>query len=118
MNHIKLWILIVHIFHLLLVFSVTFGFLLPNKFLIYHLVSWPLVWLHWNLNNDYCFLTQYERKLKNKISPHNKSDNKSNSEFMKKIFNNMGIYMSVEKILILTKILFTTSWLISAYRYF
>ena len=34
------------------------------------------------------------------------------------IFNNMGIMLPVEKIHLLTQMLFTASWTISSYRYF
>ena len=118
MDYIKILLLLIHIFHKILVITVMCGFLFPKKYLIYHLISWPLVWLHWELNNNYCFLTQIERRLNEKINPKIKNKEKNNSEFMKKIFNDMGIYISVEKIDILTKLIFTTSWLITVFRYF
>jgi hypothetical protein len=112
--------LVIHIFHKLFVYFVVFGFLLPKKYLIYHLVTWPLVWFHWKTNNGYCFLTQLESRLNNKDSPNvvEAHANSGDSEFMRQLFNNIGIVISLERIHLLTEILFTTSWVISFYRYF
>ena len=112
--------LVIHFFHKLIVYLIVFGFLLPKKYLIYHLVTWPLVWFHWKTNNGYCFLTQLESRLNNKDSPNvvEAHANSSDSEFMRQLFNNIGIVISLERLHLLTEILFTTSWVISSYRYF
>ncbi len=112
--------LVIHFFHKLFVYFIVFGFLLPKKYLIYHLIVWPLVWLHWKTNNNYCFLTQLESKLNGKESPNviEAHANSGDTEFMKRLFNNMGIVMPIERIHLLTRILFTTSWIISSNRYF
>ena len=112
--------LVIHIFHKFFVYFIVFGFLLPKKYLRYHLFAWPLVWLHWKTNNGYCFLTQLENRLNGKESPNviEAHANSTDAEFMKRLFNNMGIIMPIERIHLLTNILFTASWVISSYRYF
>ena len=112
--------LVIHFFHKLFVYFIVFGFLLPKKYLIYHLIAWPLVWFHWKTNNNYCFLTQIENRLNEQNVPNvvEAQENSGDTEFMKRLFNSMGIMISLERIHLLTQILFTTSWTISSYRYF
>ena len=43
--------------------------------------------------------------------------NSGDSEFMRGLFNNMGIVLSLQKVHLLTRVLFTVSWFISYYRY-
>ena len=111
---------VLHILHKLIVYFMVFGFLLPKKYLIYHLIVWPLVWLHWKTNNNYCFLTQLESKLNGKESPNviEAQADSTDTEFMKQLFNSIGIIMPIERIHLLTRIMFTTSWTISSYIYF
>ena len=50
--------LIVHTIHKLLVYFTIFGFLLPRKYLICHLLVFPIILFHWILNDNKCAFTQ------------------------------------------------------------
>ena len=39
------------------------GCFLPKQFLIYHVFLWPLIFLHWCMNDGKCILTTFEFKL-------------------------------------------------------
>jgi hypothetical protein len=100
--------------HGLFVLFLFFGFLLPKKYLLLHLVTWPLVWLHWQLNNQKCILTEWEFNLRDEPIPHIKDNH---SPFMKKFFRiTLGRNISNESIYYLTNIGFTIAWLITLLR--
>jgi len=52
---------IIFILHILLLVFAVLGCLLPKKWLILHLLVWPLIIIHWLTNNDNCILTQLEK---------------------------------------------------------
>jgi hypothetical protein len=51
--------------HRLIVYFMTIGFIFPYDYLIYYLPLWPIVWLHWQLNNNVCVLTEIEYIIRN-----------------------------------------------------
>ena len=59
---------VVKIVHLLVVLFISFGFLLPKEYLWIHLCGWPLIRIHWLMNNNYCILSQIEIALTKHIS--------------------------------------------------
>ena len=44
-------------------FALIFGFFIPDKYLIYYLIIWPAIYIHWLFNDDKCMLTDIENKL-------------------------------------------------------
>lgn len=50
------------ILHLTSTFFLFFGCLVPQKFLWVHVLFWPLVFLHWQLNNGNCIITDLQKK--------------------------------------------------------
>lgn len=108
---------IINFIHTIYVLLMTFGFVLPESFLQYYLFLWPITWLHWQFNNNKCFLTQLEYRLKGeKDSP--KSDKDHDYPFMRKLyFNLFNIKFSDKQIhnIIILKI--NIFWLIGAARY-
>jgi hypothetical protein len=50
-------------FHHFVFFTIFFGFLLPKRFLKYHLYILLIAFLHWQTNNQECILTQIQQKL-------------------------------------------------------
>ena len=105
---------LVQIIHILFISVVIFGCLFPPRFLIYHLILWPGLLLHWKLNNNKCFLTEIEKKLRGTKT----TLLQDNWSFSKNILNSMGL-----SIVIKTKntenffhIIYILSWLISLFR--
>jgi hypothetical protein len=112
MNEILIGLII--FIHELLIYFLIFGFLLSKNYLIYHIIFLPVTYIHWMTNNDKCFLTDLEYKLKNKDSPYT-HDNAN--PFMKRFFSKFGINLTDDNTYKLTMILFVSSWLISLYKY-
>ncbi len=51
------------VLHLASTFFLFFGCLVPQKFLWVHVLFWPLVFLHWQLNNGNCIVTDFQKKV-------------------------------------------------------
>ena len=49
--------------HLVSTLFLFFGCLVPQKFLWVHALFWPLVFLHWQLNNGNCIITDLQKKV-------------------------------------------------------
>lgn len=103
--------LIVHILHRILVYFNLFGFLLPKKYLIYHLFLWPIILIHWLTNNNKCFLTQLEIQLSGN------NWGKKESDFGIGIAKSFGINLSKKETDKISITLATISWLISLIRF-
>ena len=106
----------IHIFHRILTYFTLFGFLLPRKYLIYHLFFYPSMIIHWMTNNNKCILTELEIKLSGR------SWSEFESSFGIKLFNSLGFNIKKDKNTsdFITKLYITTytiSWFISLYRY-
>lgn len=104
--------------HKLIVYLMLFGFLLPQKYLYLHLIAWPAVYLHWQLNNDKCFLTELEYTLKDieydKI-PKSKDDH--DFPFMRRIFNDdLGLQLTDLQIHTYILKYLTIVWFVSLIR--
>lgn len=101
---------VIYIIHIILVYFIILGFLLPYEYLWIHLLTFPLIVLHWKTNNDKCILTEYEytsEQIDNKKAP-----------FMQKFFASYGLNLNDKDADKATYILFTTTWLISCIRYY
>ena len=46
--------------HLLVAVLIIIGPFLPGRYLIYYLLLWPMLHIHWHLNNGMCMLTELE----------------------------------------------------------
>lgn len=107
--------------HTLIVLFLFWGFLLPKKYLIYHLIAWPIVWLHWQLNNQRCILTEWEFKLRGiddaQIIKVTENDSPFMRKFYKVIFGNDKT-ISNETIHNSVVFGFTFAWIISLIRKF
>jgi len=79
---IKFFKLIVICIHIFILFALIFGFFIPGKYLIYYLIIWPAIYIHWLFNDDRCMLTDIENKL---------NDNHYNNvdEYRYKNYNNV-----------------------------
>jgi hypothetical protein len=107
--------------HTLIVFFLSWGFLLPKKYLIYHLFAWPIVWLHWQLNNQRCILTEWEFKLRGIDDAQIIKVTENDSPFMRKLYKMIfGDKKSIsnETLHYSIIILFTLAWIISLIRIF
>ena len=56
---------LLYILHISLFFIITIGPFLPGKYLIYYLFFWPGMYIHWQLNDGMCMLTDIEFKISN-----------------------------------------------------
>jgi hypothetical protein len=112
---------ILHLIHKLLVYYVIFGCFLPKKYSKYHYWIWPLIWLHWKTNNNYCIFSQWELTLREQeylLKTVDKDHQDGDTAFMKILFKELfNIDMTVRKADVLTNTLFTISCLISLYRF-
>ena len=108
--------LLIHIFHRVFTYFTLFGFLLPKKYLIYHLLCFPGILIHWMTNNNKCILTELEIQLSGK------SWSEYESEYSIKLLKSFGINVKKDKNTkdFITKLYitsYTISWLISLIRY-
>ena len=102
-----------NIIHFLVGFPALFGFLLPKKYLIYHLSLYPLFLFHWYTNNGNCFFTEIEKKITNYVP------GTSPPLFLHELLMKFGInidYDNEQQKQLLNQIIFGTSWLISYIR--
>jgi hypothetical protein len=96
------------IIHKLIVFFMFFGFLLPKKYLWLHLLMYPIVRLHWFLNNNKCFLTELQfENVQGDDYP-----------FMKQFFRDIGFNLSNQQLQYITDYGLLFCWLISFVRLF
>ena len=58
-----LLLFLVYVLHNVCWIFVAFGFLLPPKYLIYYILVWPLILLHWLTNDNQCILIQIKNKM-------------------------------------------------------
>ena len=110
-------ITVVHIIHRLLVYFMMFGFIIPHKYLFLHIITFPFVYLHWQLNNDKCILTELEYKLKGidyKFVPKTSDDH--DYPFMRKIFSDFGLNLTDQQIHKFIIKYLTGAWFISVLR--
>ena len=111
---------ILKIIHRIIVIFVVIGCTLPKKFLIYHIILFPGLLIHWKTNNNYCILTQIENNLRNKKTTKTVNEDHDQAvSFMKPFFKDIfNIDLDIETCDKLTIVMFTISWLISFIRYF
>jgi len=97
-----------------------FGCLLPPEYLWIHLLLWPIVYIHWQFNDNKCCITQLELYLKNNTiedAPTVEQDHSNEYYFLRKFLADYNLDLTNEEMHIGTNILFTTSWLISLIRF-
>lgn len=114
-------ICILNAFHKLLVYFMIFGCLLPEKYLWIHLLLWPIVYVHWQFNDEKCCLTQLELYLKyntsRKDAPKVEHDHGEDFYFLRKLLADFNLNLTIEQMHTGTYVVFTTSWFISFIRY-
>ncbi len=101
--------------HKLIVYFMILGFLLPYKYLYIFLLTWPIVYIHWQLNNDMCCLTQLEYYLKNKPNPPTSKED-HDYPFAKKFLSIFNINLPNDKIHQFILINLTILWFIGLLR--
>lgn len=107
----------IELIHEIFVIVMIYGFILPKPFLKYYLFLWPLTWLHWQFNNDKCFLTQMEYRFKGikEESPISSKDH--NYPFMRKLYSKFNINLSDDQIHTFIIMKINIFWLIGVMRY-
>lgn len=113
----KLLKMLLNLIHKLLVYFMVFGVLLPEKYIFYFVITWPCIYLHWQLNNNRCILTELEYYLDNKPYPPT-VDKDHDYPFIKSALKDFGV--SADDIEIHYGIMygFTILWIIGMIRYF
>lgn len=108
---------VVYLIHKLFVYFLIFGAFLPEKYLFYYIIAWPITYIHWQINNNRCILTQLEYALDDKPYPPT-VDKDNDSPFMKTIFDELNIKASNSEIHYTIVYGNTIFWLIGVIRYF
>jgi hypothetical protein len=86
---------IINIIHLLIGVIVYIGVFLPEKYLIWYILSIILIHSHWQFNNGYCILTTIEYQLRCiPISAYYDSPVVKN--FVKKILDKLNIKTDID----------------------
>ena len=87
------------------------------KYLIYYILSWPLIYLHWKFNSNRCFLTELEYWIESKPYP-STVNNDNNYPFVRsmtgKLFDNLT-NIQLHQLVIGT---FTFAWFVGLIRYY
>jgi hypothetical protein len=112
----KLICYIMKAMHYFVVLFITLGAFIPKKYLVYFLFAWPILYLHWQMNNNKCLLTQIECWLDNQ--PYcNVTDN--DFPFVTNMLNYLHIEITgnEQKNRIMNSGL-TCFWLFGMYRYY
>lgn len=105
----KILFIITTYIHKLIVYTMLFGFLLPEKYLIYFLLLGIIVYLLLKFNNDKCILTEFQNYLENK------QNNKKT--FIEYMFKEFRIYLRRNELNFIHKFI-QISWIIGILRYF
>ena len=108
---------VVYLIHKLFVYFLILGAFLPEKYLFYYIISWPITYIHWQFNEQRCILTQLEYFMDNKPYPP-KVEEDQDFPFMKSIFDEIGIKMSNSELHNTVIWSNTIFWLIGVIRYF
>ena len=107
---------LIRLVHQLLIYFILLGVFLPNKYLFFYLITWPLIYLHWQFNSNKCALTQLEYWIQS--IPYPKSTNSNNTyPFVRSISGNLFTNTSndlMHKIIISC---FTLFWFVGLIRY-
>lgn len=61
----KNWIPFFHFLHFVIIIPSELGFLLPKKYLPYHVLMIYIIFCHWQSNNHKCITTQIQNNLAN-----------------------------------------------------
>jgi hypothetical protein len=97
--------------HFSLGIFIVFGFLIPKKYLIFHIVFWPLLVIHWKTNNNKCVLTQVEHFL-------NDTKETNDEPFILKHVKNFGFNVTEKFVDKMMFMIFTIPWLFTCWRLF
>ena len=108
---------IVRTIHILLIIFFFAGAFIPKKYLILFIFTWPLLYLHWQTNNNKCIFTEIEYWLDD--NEEEVLNQYENFPFMTCMLNGLNIKIKGKKTkyYIFCTIL-TFFWLIGLYRYF
>jgi hypothetical protein len=99
---------------LVFIFSIV-GFIMPEPFLFYFLFVWPAIYLHWQINDNNCILSDLEHYYIDGKKP--PSGNKYEFPFLQKQFANAGIKLKHLDIYNFFIYGLTTFWIIGLIRY-
>jgi|Laugrespbdmm15sd_2_1035082.scaffolds.fasta_scaffold28858_2 hypothetical protein len=99
---------------LVFIFSIV-GFMMPEPFLFYFLFIWPTIYLHWQINDNNCILSDLEHYyIDGKTPP---SGNKYEFPFLQKQLANAGIKLKHLDIYHFFIYGLTAFWIIGLIRY-
>ena len=108
---------VVYFIHKLFVYFLVLGVFLPEKYLFYYIIAWPITYIHWQFNDNRCILTELEYFLDDK--PYPPTINKDHDfPFIKSILEKLNIKMSNSELHYTSIYCNTILWLIGVIRYF
>lgn len=118
----KLLVYLINKIHKILIYFWGLGFMLPKKYLTYHLPWFPLIIMHWLTNDNYCFITDLENYLVKKII--SVKDNHKNYKIPKSGFTQFFDFLygeynhpSFKRKTMIIIFIYGLSWVISFYKY-
>ena len=107
--------LILRLIHFIFVVLLIVGAFIPKKYLLYFIIMWPLINLHWITNNTKCVCTQIECWLDNE--PYC-LDHDEDFPFLTHILSYANIEINKKTKLNIIYMGLTFFWLIGVYRYY
>ena len=105
---------IVIFIHILVSIFMVIGFLFPTKFLFYFLFLWPAVYLHWQINDNRCILSDLEYYIDGKTPPPGNNYEFPNTQ---KKLAELGIKLQHMDIYYFFMYGLSTFWIIGLIRY-
>ena len=109
MNYVNICANIVLFIHIIGIIILLFGFMLPRKYLLYHLMILPFVFLNWLIDNNNCILTKLECTLRGE-------EKKQSNAFISNTLQYLNLNVTEENIDNNIHIIFIIPWLISCIR--
>ena len=100
--------------HLASTFFLLFGCLVPKQFLWVHALFLPLVFLHWQLNNGNCIVTDLQKKA----GDQHLTTESGSWPYIRGLLANFGDTRAISdtQIHIAIYTIYTVSWAVSLYR--
>ena len=111
---------LVRYIHIALLFILIFGVFLPGKYLIYYLILWPAVIIHWSFNDNKCMLTELESQLNENHVNMNINDEIIHYKYLAifKNFKKINIYFdSIDKFASYLHAIYMICWLVGFIRF-
>lgn len=113
----KILKLITVLIHKFIVYFMVLGVASPKKILIFFTLTWPLVYLSWQINNNKCILTEIEYYLDNNSLPPPSATDDHDYPFIRNMIGDYNMSLTNKQIHYCIMALLTLIWLVGVVRY-